>query len=71
MPEKNKEIVALIGRRLREAADAGQPSELPESIRIGLERLDDFETAIGGSEQPRRRPQQSKQPTGSAAYPTE
>ncbi len=42
--EKNKEIVMLIGRRLREAANAGQASELPESIRRGLERLGDLKT---------------------------
>ena len=51
MAEKNKEIVTLIGRRLREAAESGQASELPDAIRLGLERLDGLDTAIGGSEE--------------------
>jgi hypothetical protein len=55
--EKSKEIVTLIGRRLREAADTGQASELPESIRLGLERLDGLDTAIVDSEESGGRPQ--------------
>jgi hypothetical protein len=55
--EKNKEIVTLIGRRLREAAESGQASELPDAIRLGLERLDVLDTAIGGSEESGGRPQ--------------
>jgi hypothetical protein len=37
--EKNKEITDVIGRRLREAADAERTGQLPESIQAGLERL--------------------------------
>ena len=57
MVEKSKEIVTLIGRRLREAADTGQASELPDAIRLGLERLDGLDTAIVGSEESEGRPQ--------------
>ncbi len=53
MKEKNNEIVTLIGRRLREAVDAGQARELPQSMRVGLERLDELETSMGGSQEPR------------------
>jgi hypothetical protein len=63
---KNKEIVTVIGRRLREAAESGQASELPDAIRLGLERLDGLDTAIGGSEESGGRPQ-TKQGTSSAA----
>jgi hypothetical protein len=37
--EKNKEIIDVIGRRLREGADVVRAGQLPESIRAGLERL--------------------------------
>jgi hypothetical protein len=43
---KNEHIVTLIGRRLREAADTGRASELPESIRLGLKRLGDLKTIV-------------------------
>jgi hypothetical protein len=65
--EKNKEIVTLIGRRLREAAESGQASELPDSIRLGLERLDGLDTAVSGSEDAGGRPR-PKRGTSSAAY---
>jgi hypothetical protein len=67
--EKDKEIVTLIGRRLREAAELGQASELPDAIRLGLERLDGLDTAIGGSEESGR--SHPKQGTSSAAYQSE
>ncbi len=35
----DQEIITTIGRRLREAAEVGRGSELPASIRLGLERL--------------------------------
>ena len=60
MAEKNKEIVTLIGRRLREAATNGQASELPETIRRGLERLGDLKT-IGTPEHAEPPPHPSKQ----------
>jgi hypothetical protein len=44
--EKNKEIIRLIGRRLREATAAAE-AELPTSIVSGLERLS--ELAPGGN----------------------
>jgi hypothetical protein len=37
--EKNMEIVAFIGRRLREAVESGQASPLPDSIQLSLNRL--------------------------------
>jgi hypothetical protein len=63
---KNEEIVTLIGRRLREAADTGRASELPESIRLGLKRLGDLNT-IGAPEQAERPSHPSKQGPGSPA----
>jgi hypothetical protein len=68
--EKNKEIVTLIGRRLREAAESGQARELPDAIRLGLERLDGLDTAIGGPQESEGRPQ-PKQGTSSSAYQAE
>jgi hypothetical protein len=64
--EKNKEIVTLIGRRLREAANTGQASELPESIRRGLERLGNLKT-IGTPEHAEPPPHPSKQGSRSPA----
>ena len=42
MAEENKEMIRLIGRRLREAAVAGN-MELPSSILSSLERLSGLE----------------------------
>ena len=45
MAEKNKEMIRLIGRRLREATAAAD-GKLPPSISDGLERLSELE--LGG-----------------------
>jgi hypothetical protein len=37
--ERNKEIIDVIGRRLREAADVERPGQLSETIQAGLDRL--------------------------------
>ena len=49
MAEENKEMVRLIGRRLRDAAVVGN-TELPSSILSSLERLSELEPdgEIGG-----------------------
>jgi hypothetical protein len=48
--EKNKEITDVIGRRLREAADAERTGQLPESIQAGLERLSGLGPRLIGTE---------------------
>jgi hypothetical protein len=47
--ERNMEMMMLIGRRLREAADAGQDGPLPESIQRGLARLGGLDAGSGGN----------------------
>jgi hypothetical protein len=49
--EKNKEMVRLIGRRLREAAVAADAA-LPQSIMTGLERLNELESSGDAAGQP-------------------
>jgi hypothetical protein len=44
--EGNKEIITLIGRRLREAASAEQEGSLPEAIARGLAQLSGIEGSI-------------------------
>jgi hypothetical protein len=46
--EKNKEMIRLIGRRLREAAAAADV-ELPTSILNGLEQLSEIECRGSGA----------------------
>jgi len=48
--KKNMEIVAFIGRRLREAAEVGQASLLPDSIQLSLNRLDSVKTESGSDD---------------------
>lgn len=48
MAEGNKEIITLIGCRLREAASAEQEGSLPEAIARGLAQLSGIDGA-GGS----------------------
>jgi len=50
--EKNKEMVGLIGRRLREAAAAADAAALPPSILTGLERLNELESSGDAAGQP-------------------
>jgi hypothetical protein len=43
--EGNKEIITLVGRRLREAASAEQGGPLPEAIERGLAQLSGIDGA--------------------------
>ena len=47
--KKNMEIVAFLGRRLREAAEVGRAS-LPDSIQLSLNRLDSLKTESGSDD---------------------
>ncbi len=63
MAEGNKEIITLVGRRLREAASAEQGGPLPEAIERGLAQL----SGIDGAEsipigQTCTRPPEPKEP---------
>lgn len=51
MGEKNKAMIRLIGRRLREAAAAAE-ADLPRSILSGLERLSELESSGDAAGQP-------------------
>jgi hypothetical protein len=64
--EKNKEIMRLIGRRLREAS-AGADEELPPAILSGLERLSALQLAAGA----RAHPQLPQQAEAAAQPPCE
>jgi hypothetical protein len=50
----NSEVITLIGRWLREAAGTEElQSQLPETIKVGLERLNAIDTAArAGSDVP-------------------
>jgi hypothetical protein len=45
--ESNKEIITLIGRRLRDATEV-ERAKLPDSIQRGLDRLGELGAATAG-----------------------
>jgi hypothetical protein len=65
--EKNKEIIDVIGRRLREAADVERAGQLAESIQAGLERLNAIEIGSEADQDGANRGRPVEQAPGSAA----
>jgi hypothetical protein len=65
--EKNEEIIALIGRRLREAAEASLESKLPESVQLGLQRLSRIEVDARASRDATHFRHQSEQEAAASA----